>query len=601
MKIKKYNPVKVIDPFSDGHAVRLQPCQSFQLVLSVSYGEVYEVDINSEYLVLEKIEYEHHNSTGTKREVYHISQKYNLAKWSVISNVFLGNVIINRKTADKSVGYQVCVYLNCSNENKNKVLTVINPNNNLVKIEPSTLVEIVIFGKDAGRWSLRSVEESGCFCVRSETVYNDICDVYDPDLTFCSEPRNVHLPVNSMLQDSKQCVMTQAANKSIDRPTKEYHFWIHLDARSLRKAATTTSGNYPIGEVKFSCKDDDDVAGKVINEHVMDLMLSLRRNDEKINASEYQALRSVAEKWSIRSINPTQNSVICPNFNESVDVSPNAEFLYIEIPQPSVYIGKEAEGFWSVDAGLESTKKISLQIEELTPRYVNGYMVQRFLMNNLKWSKPIATLLFMGHVNFSFNKFKRSPLIPYSSSYKGICISLWRNSSNEASKNKMSNLANDLAKENDNRIVSRSVASRYESGWYSGRQSSAAEYKHLPDEIEIVQVSVFDLENTFSNKVSLNSIVVKKKTQIACGYDFDDIYGIGDDEDDSKKKVSTTCSERQTCSANSTTIGFCRPEEKETQKTSEKTHKEEKEDDDWRRRNIDHADDDYDFTKIYCC
>lgn len=569
MKLKKYNPVKVVDPFTDGHAVRLQSCQAFQLILTKNSNEFYDVELNSEYLIIEKIERVFNN--GIEKEIYFISQKYDLSSWAKISNVFLGNVIVSRKQQTESVpvGYQICVYLNCVNESKQKVVTVINPNNHLIKIEPSSLLEIVIFGKDAGRWSLMSIEEIGCYCIRSETVYNDIPDVYDANLTFCPEPRNVSFAINPLLEESKFCVTQQELHKAIDKCSKEYHFWVHLDVKSVRKASTTPNGNYSMGNIKFSCKNEEDV---VVKELFSELMLSLRHSNNNVNSSEYQALRSSVENWSIRSINPAQNSVLCPNFNENVDIIKGAEFLYVEIPQPSVYMGKDVEGYWSVDASLENNKKVGLQISELSPRYVNGFMVQRFVVKNSEWwSKLSVTTLFLGHINFSFNKFKRAPLIPYASAYKGICIGLWR--STESVEAKISNLSKDIAKEQNDK-------SNYKHT-YSDYHHYSSSYKQSYSEIEIIQTSLTNLEDDVKDVICLDSIVSKKsvKTELCVGYNF---FPKDDDYDDKKKVNSTHYSN----------TNFCFKEDEE--KTGAK---EEKNENDWRQNLEDETD--YDYTEIF--
>ena len=239
-------------------------------------------------MVLEKIEQVFQN--GTDKEVHFIAQKFDLIKWANISNVFLGNVLITRKTKEMeaAVCYQICVYLNCNNESKQKVITVINPNNNLIKIDPSSLLEVVIFGQELGRWSMMPVEDIGCFCIRNEIIYNDVCDVYDPNLAFCPEPRNVSLTINSQLTESKFCISQQQLYKKIEEGAKENHFWINLDIKSLKQASTIPNGNYSMGSVEFSCKDEDEYS---VGNRSMELMLSLRGSNNRVDIEYYKSLR----------------------------------------------------------------------------------------------------------------------------------------------------------------------------------------------------------------------------------------------------------------------------------------------------------------------
>lgn len=411
-KVKKYQPVQIKNPTTDGYSIRLQSGQCCQLILQKSnQNEIFDVEINSDLLVIEEVFYDYENL----KETYIISQKLDLEKWSYISTVFLGNVIIkykSKKNKEESI-IRACVFMNCKSLAKQNVVAVINPDNNLVKIEAVQILQVVLYNPKLLSWGLIGVEKLGMVCARSETVYNDVFDVYDKTALLCQEPRNVPTPVNANLTNAYECIKTHYENNKIVEGLKECHFWLHLGVSALRKACTEPNGNYPLGELSFIGRTDN---GEPSTRN-MEVIVSLRGNQSRI-VNDYQVIRKNIHQWNARYLD--QNSILFPGFNESIDINNDNDSFYVEITQPSVYFNeaRDSDCRWIPDFNLDS--RTGLKVKELPPRHVDSKIIQRFLISNMLTAKPPNNLMFIGVVRFICRNAK------FIFSYKNIALSFWK-------------------------------------------------------------------------------------------------------------------------------------------------------------------------------
>lgn len=505
MNLKQYNPVKVKNPTSDGYSIKLFPRQSFKLSLTQIFDdEVFEVKLISDYLVLEDF------SIDKKEEIYFISQKYDFGKWNKISTLFLGNVIltIKSKSKEEMETIRLCVFLNCPDALKSNVVTVVNPNQyQTLKIESNQIVEVVLPDTHHERWNLVKVEDLGMICARSETVFNDFIDVYDTTETFCPEPRFVSMPINPVLDEYYQ--------KNIIRPdlkfgAKEYHFFTHLNLSSLKKAYSASGGNYPIGKMQFVCKTDDDF---IMEERSLNIIMNLKGNGKRMTASELQAIHHDTRNWNKPFNSSTLQSVIHPNFNESIDLQCKFDVLYIEIPQPSVYFNNDKnleDAFWASEM---SIVKSNFKVKELTPRHVNGIMVQRFVVEGILSYNPPGELSFIGSLKFdcrTTSKNRHDLFVKY----KNINLSLW----------KAKGFVEDRRKPAEFSYVGSGTTS-YSKPNQTGFQSQQVTYN-----VELEQLHS-DLEGI--KIVSLDEIIIKQQFDFY-GYDLDDLMS-GNNQDHKKK------------------------------------------------------------------
>jgi hypothetical protein len=507
MNLKQYNSVKVKDPSSDGYSVRLHPRQSFQLILTQIFeDEEFEVQLISDFLVLE----EYYSDKISCREVYCFAQKYDLEKWANISTVFLGNIILTIKPTEpgkkETETIRLCVYLNCTDKEKSHVVTVINPDNQVLKMEPNQIIHTVIFDQHHARWSLVGIENLGMSCARSETVFNDVANVYDPKALFCPEPRNVAKVINNELDNSHNDVALAELNNVRRAGGKEYHFFTHLDLGALKKAVASPNGNYPMGDMLFVCKGGD---GDVLEERKLTLLMALKGSGKRITTAEFQAIRHHTRIWNTPFSSPTRQCVLSPGFNESVDLPTDADTLYVEIPQPSVYFNKEMkDAYWTSEINLDA--KYGLTVRELAVRHVNGFAVQRFMVSGILANKPPGDLLFIGALRFSCKQIGRSTYLCY---YKSISLSLW----------KVRGEVNDRRSPVEFSYTSTNRTAYQHPGWSVNNNHNHNQHQyqqqHASYEVELEQMHV-GLDGI--KCVPLHDIELTSRTQIG-GYDLEDL------------------------------------------------------------------------------
>jgi hypothetical protein len=517
MTLKQYNPVKVKDPSSDGYSIRIHPRQSFQLVLTKVFDdEEFDVKLLSDFLVLEEFR------DDANKQYYCFSQKYDLARWSAISTVFLGNIVLTvkpRGLTKEPEKIRMCVFLNCSDESKANVITVVNPDNHMLKIESNQIVHAVLLDTHSVRWNLVGIEILGMSCARSETVFNDVANVYDPKALFCPEPRNTALVINPTLDAAHNTVALEELHAERKSGAKEYHFFTHLSLAALKKAHTSPNGNHPMGDMRFTCKTDD---GVLLEERNLTLIMALRGVGKRISTPEFQAIRHNTRFWHTPFASSARQSVLSPGFNESVDLPADADTLYIEIPQPSVYHSTERlaeEAFWSSQINLDA--RFGLRVQELTPRHVNGFMVQRFMVGGILANKPPGDLLFIGALRFSCRSYKEG--YQHVSQFRPISISLW----------KVRGASEDRRKVAEFSYVGGGSRSIYRSPQWDKYEHQQQRQQRVSYDVELEQ-----LHSDFDGIKIVSLSEIDGKPNSMYGYDFEDLMRYD------KKKRGTTISTR---------------------------------------------------------
>jgi hypothetical protein len=138
MESKRYDSVRIINP-GVGHLVPLLPTQGFVLVL---HGKNCEVEYNSHFFVLYRTDRSDTSAT------FYFVQKFDLSDYQQHGRVHLGEV---SALTDSKFG-TLYVFLDC-NVRDYKHMMIVNPYMNVVKVDPSTLLEIIIFdSRIVGKW-----------------------------------------------------------------------------------------------------------------------------------------------------------------------------------------------------------------------------------------------------------------------------------------------------------------------------------------------------------------------------------------------------------------------------------------------------------------
>lgn len=382
--MKKYKEIKIKNPLNDGYSVKLFPLQGVKIFLSKSIKtEFISVFSVGEFLYCEKVE------ETDNYVVYLIEQKYDMGSWSDISSIFLGNVVICRKSNENDSQIRLCLYCIAKSNAKNQIVTVINPEDGLIKIEPQQMVHFVLFDKNDFKWSIDPPENMKC--IKCETVINDFMSVYDRDNMFCQEPRSLTLPINNNLKNKSRDFFKHEIVGGC-AVTDEYHFWCCFDMNFIDSIRNMYNGNYMIGNFCFygNTELNDNVTVKK-----MEVMLSLHDNKTKINKSHLQVFYNAAKFWNERSVSYIRNSIMNPKVREDIDISQSDKWFYIELPPPSMYFPKfDKASSWSF-----SKKNGTFYCYELKERYVNGKKIQRFVVSGLNTGAS-SVLINLGVLSF---------------------------------------------------------------------------------------------------------------------------------------------------------------------------------------------------------
>lgn len=274
-QLKKHEPVRIVNP-GDAATARVHPRQGVKIVLDlptsrhshVSNDAKYEVKIKgSEFLFLEKIE---QNDKG--QTVYYIQQKYDLSDWVQISEVFLGEIVIDivgntHETKDQCqfVESTIGVYHKLY-DTYSDFLVAVNPDKTTIKLEPNRTLEVVLFepsweeeefSNETWKASIEDyeVESKGIFLkeiktssfnvrLKENNPNGDKVDGYPILLR--------HKPaVNSLLSATwKEQWTSAAANKKV--PGKQTHFWFAFTEKSIKEMSGMKNGNYVVCRITLT-------------------------------------------------------------------------------------------------------------------------------------------------------------------------------------------------------------------------------------------------------------------------------------------------------------------------------------------------------------
>lgn len=228
MPDKKYSVVKVIDPASANHLVRLNPKQSIYLQLSKSLGiaelqiDGHHLKVSSLWTVINK---------GEKSTVYEISQTSDLNDWSKVSTAHLGNVTLLPLKGNPTRMLSVVL-----DSNNRAILTVVNPSRKTnIKLDMNQIVEVVLsnVGTDGKDWDFISTE--GDSVLRYDLVFKSV--VYSTDDTS---------------QHKDELMRKYAIFRSLNKDTPETHFWFHLDKMSRMFTDELSDGVHHGGTITFN-------------------------------------------------------------------------------------------------------------------------------------------------------------------------------------------------------------------------------------------------------------------------------------------------------------------------------------------------------------
>jgi len=237
--LKAYSTVTISDPCSMHHTVRLYPSQDLALRLSSDIKVLRAdpfIEMTGEKTLKEGVE-------------LYFSQKSSIVEWGKESSVYLGEIYGETAAGLK---FRLCVHMMSENDYKKDVVTVFNPVNQIIKVEPYQILEVVLsdpyFGgsdvwdanfKDQGRELDVGFHELG--------------------------KRDIPLAYSNMKdsRDESDIYHLKARTKAFFHPCcREHHMWFRLDNRILPLVRTRPNDVYFVGNIDFTgfgaaSKDND--------------------------------------------------------------------------------------------------------------------------------------------------------------------------------------------------------------------------------------------------------------------------------------------------------------------------------------------------------
>ncbi len=229
---KKYYPVRVKNPTSAQHLVRLKPGQDICLVFDNDQKVELEVAGNC-------LELEEHELVKPKRLQCTVRQTKNIDGWEEYSSVFLGEIWVD---CDKTIA-KISVVLDCGNNEKSDHITIINPDCFDVRVQPHQVIELIVY--DLG---FSSLDEWNC-------SWNPLKDVHLEQIGYD------HLSLQAWHQyyqhgdDDPGYRYARFPRTEIESSptqwTRQHHFWFRFDKSILNYADVGVNhvGNFVIAGV----------------------------------------------------------------------------------------------------------------------------------------------------------------------------------------------------------------------------------------------------------------------------------------------------------------------------------------------------------------
>lgn len=214
---KRYHPVRVKDPSSDNHIVRVRPGQECLLVLSSTMANSI-VHVESDYIKLQR-----ENEYNGYRFFY-FSQKYDFSSWAEAGRCFLGNIKVSSELLQRTTN--VVVVLESPNTD---VFTVINPADCVVKISPENTLEVVLHDpkfESTDTWNCRYIPDDKNSCLNFQQVRGEL--LAPPLIQY-----------------------DNAIRRAFDKTSLEWHFWFEFDWSSKIALDNMAVGVHDAGKLIF--------------------------------------------------------------------------------------------------------------------------------------------------------------------------------------------------------------------------------------------------------------------------------------------------------------------------------------------------------------
>lgn len=224
---KSFAPVRIQNPTSLQQIAKISPGQSIDLYINEDVFGSHVVDVSTESLFVTKV------PCSGPEKLYKISHVNSVREWADYSTCLLGEIWIDGKNAIGKIG----VMLECSNGEKSKIRTVVNPDCFDLRIYSYNIIELIVFDCRFGyhdEWNCewRPVKDVGL----NQIGQDHLClhDSYGPYTGL--EPANYLYA---------RCPRGES---TVGLLTRQHHFWFRFDYK-IFKLIATESGIVHVGNI----------------------------------------------------------------------------------------------------------------------------------------------------------------------------------------------------------------------------------------------------------------------------------------------------------------------------------------------------------------
>lgn len=363
--IPKYrHPVRVVNPISLWHTVKLMPCQRLELrlrppsvfITGANPEDTINYKLTSDFLFINDVDRKDNNLNLM------LSQKFDLSSWVPYGQVFLGNLVLTIN--NKNVDYN-CILVIILNSENDKIMTVVNPIKQIVKIQPHQSLSVVcssiavnslwqfeIKSNDSGM----SLNKFGSSSVNKDHKDESTLDSFPVKTRsdLCINPRLVH----------KKIVQDELEYKSI--PEKEHFYWFGLSETDLKKTTEMEDDVHALGNLVFS-------PVKILpNNPLRSLSVLL-----DVKGKNRYKITKTKQDLTSRSENMDKNILRNPVDSEVIDFHGVHNEMTIEIASPSCF-WKDLDDKVSWDLTLDANKITNITAKDLPNLSQWGKTIQRF-------------------------------------------------------------------------------------------------------------------------------------------------------------------------------------------------------------------------------
>lgn len=435
-----FKPFRVINPTVPMHVANIRPRQPLHIVLSdpclvascCSQDAVFEVEIDSDYLVLDNISY-----NGLGQEIYAIVQKYDLDSWSEAGETYLGDIVVRIKNNNhenaKSCSFEESrVKVVLVDTMDRRITTVINPHGAEVKMKSHNLLEVVVseeswnnFGEHGklqsdgydDDWKVEvkdyEIEQEGIYL---KTIKNSVLyqTVSDPEAKVQDESilQRFKKVANPKLKEK----VRQAVEKEITEtklPCREHHFFFTFSEESRKRINKLKGGCYRLAKVTLigRCKKNPELC--VTRDFTLHLSI---HGKKKMPHTGLHVERKL--ELSKRVYDKSRSCLINPAHVEQIDFHVGYEEVVIEIAHPSLWwAGEPDHARWKIEVDDQFIALENLKLTDKGEFWRGGITFQRVAVEIEDKTEPPENK-FLGAIKVIY--------VPRQSSHDGVKrISCW--------------------------------------------------------------------------------------------------------------------------------------------------------------------------------